>query len=102
MSFKTLSGRKKYRKARKKYLKRLQEINGTRLWCEYCGVKLTKAVNGRNIDSAITIDHYIPKSQLEENWNVDNFVVSCYRCNFDYGNCDSEEKKILYPLKKDD
>lgn len=64
---------------RKSLLKTLLKEKGS-LDCHYCSKKGLK-INTNSEDKLATLDHVIPKSKGGPEYNKNNLVVACYKCN---------------------
>ena len=71
-----------YKRFRKKFLKAKSEEG--KQYCHYCGVELVFGIHPIVNESA-TIDHVKPLSKGGALKDVDNLVLSCYKCNCDKG-----------------
>lgn len=67
-----------------KFLRKQKRIYGD-LVCAYCGKPHLQIEypSGRLVSQKIkaTVDHFVAKSQDGEEFNTDNFVVACGKCN---------------------
>ena len=51
------------------------------------------------IPNLLTVDHFVPIALGGKKYNQNNYKVSCYDCNWKFGNS-MEGKEIKYPLKR--
>lgn len=85
--------REQRRQSRKnyKFLKNEKKRLNGKMICAYCG-KNVIVQWGKNTPETASVDHFLPRSIIDDTHNTDNFIVACRKCNQD-------KKNHIYPIQ---
>lgn len=90
---------RRWNKARKAFVKKELETKG-KLVCTYCGKDDLKIKSTKRHEQC-TVDHIVPVSEGGDQFDEQNFAISCHSCNKKKASSPVEEfKKSKYLQKK--
>lgn len=85
------------------FLKKQNALYGD-LHCEYCGkknLKIYEWCEKVDLTNVATVDHFYPKSKYDNlKMDVNNFIISCYKCNNNKKDEIWDVNKIKYPINE--